>query len=407
MTLAELTHILEQNYPLINDQAGITYSDAYEVVSAEHQKHQSLYGETPDYQVILNNAVVLLQNGSGHFLILVSVCNAMVQLYKWQGVIEAGRFLERMLSQNWQALYPSVERLKGRAQMVEWLIERLERYFEAHPINSLSLELLDKLLAMLKTLHETLSKCFKGELSLFTLIRPVEDQQRRLQQESVSREAKQKLEAEQRQRETEEAELRKQQNMVQTLEAHAEAVTNDQYLESMDTQSLYELVCARRFRENLVLLEQNPTDLNLYLFDRINTWFAYPYTSQEVANKIDEYDLEWDAYSAALKLYAMGEYEQALIAFESLFQRYPYFLDCQYYIIQCLESIDSEAKLLLNTLTELVQKLAQLYPDLETAATREGIKLCSKQTMQKFEIFIPVPGLNEIKAPKPERPECI
>ena len=395
MTLAEVVKILQENYRLASDQAGMTYIDEYETVSGEHQKHQSMTGEKPDYQVILKNAVVLLQNGSGHFLVLVSVANAMMQLYKWQGLIESCVFLNKTLNDNWEKLYPSLERLKGRSQMLGWLIERWERYFEANPINSLGVDMLGKLLDSIKPLHDTLSEKFNNELSLFTLIRPLEDQQKRLKLESESRDAKQKLEEEKRQREAEEAELRKQQGVMQTLDANAEAVTSDQYLENMDTQSLFELVRAKRFQDNLVLLEQNLTDLSLYLFNRINTWFAYPYTWQEVANMIDDNELDWDAYSEALKLYAMADYEKALVAFEALFQRYPYFLDCQYYIIQCVESIDKEAKLLLSTLPELVHKLAQLYPDLDTAATREGIKLCSKQVKAYFTIFIKQEGQND------------
>jgi len=150
---------------------------------------------------------------------------------------------------------------------------------------------------------------------------------------------------------------------------------------------LFELVRAKRFQDNLVLLEQNLTDLSLYLFNRINTWFAYPYTWQEVANMIDDYELDWDAYSQALRLYARADYEKALIAFEALFQRYPYFLNCQFHVVDCIEMIDKDAKPLVDTLVELVQKLTKLYPDLEKATTKDGLRLCSKQTIQRFEIF--------------------
>jgi len=387
MTLAEVVKILQENYHLASDQVGMTYIDEYESVSGEHQKHQSMTGEKPDYQVILKNAVVLLQNGSGHFLVLVSVANAMMQLYKWQGLIESCVFLNKTLNDNWEKLYPSLERLKGRSQMLGWLIERWERYFEANPINSLGVDMIGNLLDAIKPLHDTLSEKFNNELSLFTLIRPLEDQQKRLKLESESRDAKQKLEEEKRQREAEEAELRKQQGVMQTLDANAEAVTSDQYLENMDTQSLFELVRAKRFQDNLVLLEQNLTDLSLYLFNRINTWFAYPYTWQEVANMIDDYELDWDAYSQALRLYARADYEKALIAFEALFQRYPYFLNCQFHVVDCIEMIDKDAKPLVDTLVELVQKLTKLYPDLEKATTKDGLRLCSKQTIQRFEIF--------------------
>lgn len=83
------------------------------------------------------------------------------------------------------------------------------------------------------------------------------------------------------------------------------------------------------------------------------------------------------------------------LLFEALFQRYPYFLDCQYYIINCIETIDKEARLLVSTLTELMQKLAMLYPDLETVTTREGISLCSKQTSRFFRIFAKQEGQND------------
>ena len=387
MTLAEIVNVLQENHTLASDQVGMTYVDEYETVSGEHQRHQSMTGEKPDYQVILKNSIILLQNGSGHFLVLVSISNAMMQLYKWQGFIESCIFLNKTLNDNWVKLYPSLERLRGRSQMLGWLIERWERYFEANPITSLSADMLSKLLDVIKPLHETLSEKFNNELSLFTLIRPLEDQQKRLTLESASREAKQKLDEEKRQREASDAELRKQQRVMQTLDANAEAVSSDEYLDNMDTQSLFELARAKRFQDNLVLLEQNLTDLSLYLFNRINTWFAYPYTWQEVANMIDDNELDWDAYSQALKLYAMADYEKALIAFEALFQRYPYFLDCQYYIIQCIESIDKDAKPLVDTLEELVRTLAKLYPDLEKATTKEGVRLCSKQTIQRFEIF--------------------
>lgn len=379
MQLAELIKILAEDYPLASNQEELRYSDEYTALEAEQQKLNSLHGEKPDYLIIIQNSVALIKQGASHFTILTALAHAMLQQYKWQGFIEGLNFMSSRLSTQWESLYPSVDRMKGRIQPMTWLVERFVRYIEVNPINGLGKDFLVHALDALKSLDETCQTYFADQINLMSLIRPFEDNKKRVSIEEDVRAVNQKMEEERRAKEAESA-------LHQTLDENAEVVSTDEYLANLETVELHVLASKRLMSEQLELLKDNPLEFAIYKHNRSEMWWRYPTSSQELVLAIDEQGLNWEAYTEALKLKTLQHYNEALIAFEALAHESPYFLDLQFHICDCLEELKAEEPLLAMLKNEC-RELCARYPELITAKINNEFALCSKQTKAYFGVL--------------------
>lgn len=132
-----------------------------------------------------------------------------------------------------------------------------------------------------------------------TLIRPFEDNQRRLKLEEEARAANQKLQEEQWAREQEES---ARQNVQETLEQNSEPITTDEYLGNMNTIELHLLASQKLMTEQLELLKHNNFEFSIYKHNRATLWWRNPLSDQELLQLIDDQGLNWEAYTEALKL---------------------------------------------------------------------------------------------------------
>lgn len=387
MQLSELTKLLQTEYPLAENQEDLRYADEYALVEAEQQKLTSLHGEKPDYLVIIKNCVALLEQGAGHFMVLTALTHAMVQQYNWQGFVEGTHFLNDRLTRQWEGLYPSSLRMKGRLQPMNWLVERWGRYLETHPITGLGKDFCEKALQAILSLDETCQRFFADQVNLMAIIRPFQDQQKRMKLEEDARAANQKLEEERKIRESEETERQREQAALQnTLDINAEAVSTDEYLANMNAVELHILASKRLMKEQIELLKQNPLEFSIYKQHRAQMWWRYPISSQELFNLIDEQGLNWEAYSEALKLKILQNYTDALIAFEELAYQHPYFLNLQLHICDCLEELGAE-EALLSMLKKECRELCERYPELEGAKINNEFTVCGKEVKKYFGLF--------------------
>ena len=387
MQLAEVIKILKEEIPLVENQEDLRYTNEYAALETEQQKLTSLYGEKPDYLLIIKNGVTLLQQGAGHFMVLTALAHAMIQQYSWPGFIESLGFLNERFAKQWEGLYPATTLMKGRVQPMNWWVERAQRYMDSHPISGLGKDFSERALQALKTFDETCQQYFADEVNLMTLIRPFEDNQKRLKLEEEARAANQKLEAEHQARLQEAASRR---TVDQTLEQNAEAISTDEYLANMNAIELHILASERLMAEQLELLKENPFEFAIYKHNRAEMWWRYPLSSQELLQLIDEQGLNWEAYTEALKLKSIQNYPEALIAFEALSHQHPFFLDLQLHIYDCLEELGAEARLL-NLIKLERQTLCEAYPDLETAKINNEYVVCSKQAKSYFKFFEQIP----------------
>lgn len=148
--MTEIVQNLKADVPLAENQEELCYTDEYAVIEAEQQKLTSLYGEKIDYLVVIKSSLALLQQGAGHFMILTALSHALVQQYHWYGFIESLSFLNECIANQWEQLYPAPGRMKGRVQPMTWLVERLQRYLETHPITGLGKDFSERALNALQ-----------------------------------------------------------------------------------------------------------------------------------------------------------------------------------------------------------------------------------------------------------------
>ncbi len=337
MQLPELLKVLAEEYPLAEDQKSLRYTDEYELLEAEIQKLTSVYGEKPNAEVILDQGVLLLKQGSAHPYVITALAYAMLQQYAWPGFLEGIHFVSR--------------RLEGGDQFAHWLVERYQHYLKLHPVGGLGKDFIEKMLLTLKG--------WKLE-AVITLIRPFEDQQKRMKQEEGVRAANQRLEEERK---------------AEQLQKLQEVLVHNTEVETIQID------------EHLELLKQNPLEFAIYKYRRAQMWWRYPLSSQELVGLIDEQGLEWSAYSAALKLKLQQNNEEALIAFEMLAHAHPYFLELQFQVCTCLEDLQAEESLLAMLKNE-VRELCVHYPELESAKINNKFAVLSKQSKIYFDIFL-------------------
>ena len=338
MQLSELVKVLEEEYPIAPDQKALRYTDEYGLLETEIQKLTSLYGEKPDYKLIQDSGVLLLKQGSRHAYVITAIAYAMLQQYAWPGFLEGVHFVSA--------------RLQGGEQFGGWLIERYQQYLAGHPINGLAKDFIEKMCRALEA--------WKLETAVI-LRRPFEDEQKRMKQEEQVRETNARLADEQKAREAE----KKLDFENNPPEEAVEEIEEDAYLN---------------------FIKENPFEFAAYKYARAEMWWRLPLSSQEILNLIDDHSLSWQAYSEALKLKALQNYEEALLAFEALAHRYPYFLDLQFHICDCLEELEADESLLAMLKSEM-RALCLHYPELEGAKINNEFAVCSKQTKEYFAVF--------------------
>lgn len=362
-----MSEILQKTHLLAADQRAMTYLDDYILLETEHQKHLSLYGEKPDYTLIIQKSMSLLEQGSGHFLVIVSLCNAWLQTRQWAGFIESLAFLNHFCRDEWPRLFPGPERLKGRVQMLDWLIERWHQFMETHPTQGLSLDSLQKMQAGLADLQTILNLHCGEEVNLITIIKPFETALDRLRNEKQARDTQQKMEQE---RQAEAA-------LQATLQQSSEPISQDEYLNHLNTEELYEYASTRLGMENLKQLEDASQRYAILKHHRAMAWWG-PYPHLDA--------LDWEAFSQALRLKAEQAYLDAFIAFETLFLQQPRFLDLQYHLCDCLELLEDETDLI-SMLQYEMQAFCAHHPELEHTTLDNKILACNKQTRSYFNVF--------------------
>jgi predicted component of type VI protein secretion system len=359
--------ILQKSYPIAPDQIAMTYLDDYILLETEHQKHQSLYGEKPDYPLILQKSNSLFSEGSGHFLVIMSASNAMLQIRGWAGFSDSLLFLNRIFSEHWNKLFPSVERLKGRVQMLDWLIARWQQFMETHPTQNLSPDFLHQILTGLNHLQKILNQFCGNEINLLTLIKPLQSAEIRLSTEKTSREAQQKSEQERLEKQALEA----------TLDQHSKAISQEEYLNQLHPEDLYIYARKRLSSEYLARLNDESQRYAIFKHHRAMLWWGPEQTPEP---------FDWEAFSVALHLKAEENWLSACIAFETLFLNQPLFLDLQYHLCDCLELLEADPSLL-KMLKKECQEFCREYPELAQTKMTPKIPSANKQTRAYFELF--------------------
>ena len=358
---------LHNLYPLVADQAAMTYLDDYLLLESEHQKHDSLYNEKPNYPLILQTSLNLLAQGSGHFLVIVSVSNALLQTQQWAGFAESLIFLNQLFAEKWPELFPPPDRIKGRAQMLDWLAEHWHQFIDTHPAHNLNLDFLQKILANLHTLQHLLNQHGQDMLDLTSTIHKLKEAEARIRNEKQIRESQQQAEQERLAQHTFE----------KALNQHSEIITEEEYLNHLNTEELYAYASKRLSTENLAQLNDTSRHYAIFKHHRTLAWWGPTHHSHL---------LDWQEFSEALRLKTEQNYLTSLIALETLFLKQPLFLDLQFHLCDCLESLDAEPQLI-EMLKHECQEFCARHPELEQTKINGIIPAFNKQTRCYFGLF--------------------
>jgi predicted component of type VI protein secretion system len=355
---------LSQQYALAADQTSMTYTDDYTTLEAEHQKHHSLYDEKPDYPLILEKSTQLIQQGSGHFLVIVSFCNASLQLRQWPGWLDSLGLLNRLFEEAWPQLFPGPERLKGRVQMLDWLVQRWQDFLDSHPPSSLGIDFLQAITPALQRLQTILDKQCPGQITLQRLTQTFEKAAHRLHTEKKAREAQIIAEAQSQ------AEAALQAN----LETHSQPISQEEYLSHLNSEALYLYASDRWAKEHLQYLNDEAMRFGIFKQNRTIAWWG-PREHQD--------QLDWAAFSHALRLKTECKYSEALLAFETVFLEQPLFLDLQYHLCDCLEALETEPSLI-DLLKHECQAFYTEHPEVQQTKLNGHIPCFNKHTQEYF-----------------------
>lgn len=380
MSLAQLSKTIAASYPTHPDQAGMIYTDTYSALEREIKKLSSAYEEAPDYAKVAELTVQLLQDGYPNLLVFSYLSLALCQLYRWPGFGESVAILHQRLATQWEQMSPPIARSKGRIAALQWLVERWQRFLDQNPLTGLGVDFINRTAEHLRAIDTLLNTYYPDQFTLAGLLTPFTEQQKRQQAEAAQRALKDAAAQQEQERQA------AQQAFTETLEAHAEPIAPEAFFDNLNTVELFASASKRLLAEHLEQLRTSPFDVAHYKLARAVLWWPYTFSEQELLNLIDSQGLDWQAYSAALLLKAKQQYLDALIAFEQLFHRHPFYLELQRHIIDCLTHLSADPRVLALLKSE-VKLLCQGYPLLLEARINNEITLLDTHNQAYFEVL--------------------
>lgn len=388
MNLLQISQAVLADYPAHPDQPGMIYTDTYGALEREIKKLSSAYEEVPDYAKVVEFTIQLLKDGYPNLLVLCYLSFALGQLYRWPGFGESVALMRNRLETQWEQMSPPVARAKGRIAALQWLIECWQRFLNQNPLTGLGADFINKTAEHLRAIESLLNTYYPDQFSLAGLISPFAEQQKRLQAEAAQRAVKEAAAQQEQERLAQkQAEQQAQQAVFQeTLDSHATEISPEVFLENLNTLELYEAAGKRLLTEQREQLKQSPFDFAYYKHSRSVLWWRQTFGEQELLNLIDSHGLDWQKYSDALLLKAKRQYEDALIAFETLFQAHPFYLELQREIVECLIKLQADARLIAMLKNE-VKQLCQQYALLLEARIHNEIILADDRTQAFFEVL--------------------
>ena len=161
-----------------------------------------------------------------------------------------------------------------------------------------------------------------------------------------------------------------------SLQQNSEPITEDEYLSQMHREELYVYASTRLSAENLSHLEDESERYAIFKHHRAIAWWgpSHPQLS-----------FDWVAFSVALRLKYEQNYLAAMQAFEALFLKHPLFLDLQYHLCDCLESLEAEESII-SMLKHECQEFCAQHPELAQTKITDKIPAINKHTKDYFNV---------------------
>lgn len=157
-----------------NIPAGLDIRDTepFALLQAEYAKLTNPAAtEPPDTSIIIANAVELLTNQGKDLMVAAYLANALMQQNGLAGLNQGLHIFGDMIETYWESLYPGLNRLRGRRNSIQWLIDQTNKYLEVTTHEPQPVALISDSKAQVKRIDELLSSRDEESPPLFTINR--------------------------------------------------------------------------------------------------------------------------------------------------------------------------------------------------------------------------------------------
>jgi type VI secretion system protein VasJ len=127
--------------------------------------------EPPNTAIIIANAVELLTNQGKDLMVAAYLSNALMQQNGLTGLNQGLHILGDMIETYWESLYPGLNRLRGRRNSIQWLIDQTNKYLEVTTHEPQPAALISDSKAQVKRIDELLSSRDDESPPLFSINR--------------------------------------------------------------------------------------------------------------------------------------------------------------------------------------------------------------------------------------------
>jgi hypothetical protein len=391
--MSDLTHIVDNCTKDIKSPLELSeaqYTENFLDIADEIAKLQSITGEKPDYELIVEKSKQLLSEEAKHIKPICYLIFALYQLEKEQGLSAGLEILASSLEQLGDDIYPNKKKKRARAASFEWLRKQLLEEIGSKDISTTPQEQLVKIAEFSKKIKDwMLDYCEDQAVSFFSTFKVY---QYALEEKQIKQAAKEKEVAQKLKEEAEKKEAKKvaKEDEKKSKEKDTEQEALDELFdlpsiddisfedddnepaESLNPENIYPLFL-RHLQATHLPFDIDNLQAEVFELHRSLLWGESILSLPNPISRIEESIYPIAEYHTALKLYQEGQFEAALTTFESLFFSTPFHFDIQYYQTQCLLkladnphsrkiiiAIRNKLKALLTRNIDLIE---QQYPD--------------------------------------------
>lgn len=136
----------------------IRETDQFALLQAEYAKLTNPAAtEPPNAAIIIQNAALLLGAHGKDLMVAAYLTNGLMRQSGLPGLSQGLRILGDMIEIYWDTMYPSLSRLRGRRNSIQWLTDQTSKYLESTTHEPQPVALYNELKAQVKRVDELLS----------------------------------------------------------------------------------------------------------------------------------------------------------------------------------------------------------------------------------------------------------
>ena len=107
----------------------VSYEADYDLLEGEIKKLQSLSGDTVAWNLVIEKSADILSKKSKDLTVASWLCLALFKESKLEGLTVGLGIYYDTIDHFWQIMHPSLKRIRGRTNVIEWLFENIDKTF--------------------------------------------------------------------------------------------------------------------------------------------------------------------------------------------------------------------------------------------------------------------------------------